>query len=86
MATAAGILIFIGWIWSIINGFGVGLPCAILCFLFPPLAQFIFCIYEPKIRMPTLIMIIGLAIGAWQGIHAAVNASSPTVPSTQTRT
>lgn len=62
MALFAFALALVGWIWSIRAGISVGLLCAVLNFLFPPLAQMIFSAYEPEVRVPTVVLLLGLAL------------------------
>jgi hypothetical protein len=59
------VLWVVGWVWSVVNGFRVGLLCGGLNFFFPPLSQLIFSIYEPKIRKPALFMALGFALMTW---------------------
>lgn len=59
METLLLCVIFIGWVWSIISGFKVSILCAICNFLFPPLSQVIFAIYEDAMHTPLLLMIVG---------------------------
>lgn len=47
----------------------VSLTCCLLCFLFTPVAQFIFCIYEPGVRPPTALMVLGAIILAFGQPH-----------------
>lgn len=49
-----------GWIWSVARGIQVSLLCVVLNFLFPPVAQGIFSIYEPQIRAPLALIFAGL--------------------------
>ena len=65
MILAGAFLCFAGWVWSVINGFRVGLLCGTLNFFFFPLSQFIFSLYEPKIRKPLLFMVIGMGLMTW---------------------
>ena len=51
-----------GWIWSVARGIQVSLLCVVLNFLFPPVAQGIFAIYEPRIRAPLAVICAGLAL------------------------
>ena len=70
MALFAFALALVGWIWSIRAGISVGLLCAVLNFLFPPLAQMIFSAYEPEVRMPTVVLLLGLAMMVLVGSSA----------------
>lgn len=56
------VVIFGSWIWSIVRGVQVSIYCAILNFLFPPISQIIFAIYEESMRMPLMLMIVGSAL------------------------
>lgn len=76
MILAGMFLWFVGWAWSVINGFRVGVLCAVLNFFFPPLSQLIFSLYEPKIRKPTLFMAIGMALVVWGAIRFGWQAFS----------
>ncbi|MCD6060312.1 MAG: hypothetical protein K0S16_623 [Moraxellaceae bacterium] len=67
MGLIAFLLALVGWIWSIRAGISVGLLCAVLNFLFPPLAQMIFSAYEPEVRVPTVVLLVGLALMALNG-------------------
>lgn len=70
MLFAAGVLLsLVGWLWTVIRGFEVGLICALLNFFFPPLPQFIYCIYEKGLRQPTLLMVLGWVLSAYGGWH-----------------
>jgi hypothetical protein len=69
-------LSLIGWVWSVWNGFGVGIICGLLNFFFPPLPQLIFSLYEKRLRAPTLLMFLGAALSvysAWQDIRSYLN-------------
>lgn len=46
------------WIWSIARGIQVSFLCTALNFLFPPLSQLIYSIYEEKMRAPLVIMVV----------------------------
>jgi len=52
------------WIWSVARGIQVSLLCAILNFLFPPISQGAFAIYEEKMRAP-FFLILALAALAY---------------------
>lgn len=62
MATIGFLLCVAGWIWSVARGIQVSLLCVVLNFLFPPLAQGIFSLYEPPMRVPLLVMALGAAL------------------------
>ena len=63
MSGFALILVLIGWIWSVRAGVTVGLLCAVLNFAFPPLSQMIFSFYEPQVRLPTVVLLLGIVLG-----------------------
>jgi len=72
MLIAGFLLSLFGWLFSIWRGIQVGLLCALLNFFFPPLSQLIFCLYEKKIRTPTLLMFLGWGLmlyGGWATVH-----------------
>ncbi|WP_444995862.1 hypothetical protein [Aliikangiella sp. IMCC44359] len=62
MAFLLFIVILGSWIWSIVRGIQVSIYCAILNFLFPPISQIIFAIYEKNMRMPLMLMIGGFIL------------------------
>lgn len=82
MALLAIAVFVFGWFWSIRAGIEVGLLCAALNFLFPPISQFIFCIYEQKMRIPTLVMIIGILLGT-SFTFKSIPASQKPTPTSQ---
>lgn len=57
MAAIGFFLLLGGWIWSVARGIQISLLCVVLNFIFPPLAQGIFSLYEPPIRAPLLTMV-----------------------------
>ena len=59
MELLGGVLLVVGWFWSLRAGIMVSLTCCILNFIFTPVAQLIFCIYEPVMRPPTVLMAVG---------------------------
>lgn len=72
MTTVGILLVLSGWLWSVWRGFRVGLLCGLLNFFFCPLSQLIFCLYEKKIRQPTLMLFIGWALltySSWASIQ-----------------
>jgi hypothetical protein len=56
------LLALAAWIWSVARGIQVSLICVVLNFLFPPVSQGIFALYEPPMRAPLLFMVIGLGM------------------------
>ena len=62
MYTLGLMLFFGGYLWSAARGVQVSLLCIIFNFIFPPLSQIIFAIYEPVIRAPLSVMLIGLLL------------------------
>lgn len=60
------VFLFLGmaaaWIWSVAKGVQVSLLCAVLNFLFPPISQLVYSIYEESMRGPlfTLLAFGGL--------------------------
>ncbi|WP_277373594.1 hypothetical protein [Pseudomonas sp. AA-38] len=58
-----GFFIALGaWVWSVARGIQVSLICVVLNFMFPPVSQGIFALYEPPMRAPLLFMTIGLGM------------------------
>ncbi|WAJ38040.1 hypothetical protein OU800_02055 [Pseudomonas sp. GOM7] len=58
-----GFFIALGaWVWSVARGIQVSLICVVLNFMFPPVSQGIFALYEPPMRAPLLFMAIGLGM------------------------
>jgi 4-amino-4-deoxy-L-arabinose transferase-like glycosyltransferase len=57
MESVLVILMVVGWIWSVARGIQVSLLCCVLNFIFPPISQMIFSIYETKMRAPTILML-----------------------------
>ena len=45
------------WIWSVARGIQVSLLCAVLNFVFPPVSQIIYAVYEEKMRAPLIFMV-----------------------------
>jgi hypothetical protein len=62
MAAVGFFLLLGGWIWSVARGIQVSMLCVVLNFIFPPLAQGIFSLYEPPIRAPLMTMLAGAAL------------------------
>ncbi|UTW46101.1 hypothetical protein KFE80_04180 [bacterium SCSIO 12696] len=56
------VLMLGGWLWSVIGGVQVSILCAILNFVFPPLSQIIYSVYEQPMRMPLIVMIAGIVV------------------------
>lgn len=56
METILFFVIFVSWIWSIIRGMDVSIFCVVLNFLFPPISQVVFAIYEERMRPPSYLM------------------------------
>lgn len=56
------VLLIVGYIWSIARGIQVSVICVAANFLFPPISQSIFSIYEPVIRAPLALMAAGVAV------------------------
>jgi len=65
------LLILCSWIWSVARGIQVSLICAIANFIFPPVSQLIFSIYEDKMRAPLFFMAVGV-IGLYLTGHSPV--------------
>lgn len=60
---AIGLMIFVvAWIWSVAKGIQVSVLCCVLNFIFPPIAQCIYSIYEETVRGPFFGMLIGMII------------------------
>ncbi len=55
-------ILFIAWVWSVARGIHVSFLCCVLNFIFPPISQAIFAIYEDTMRGPLIGLIIGIAI------------------------
>ncbi|QKE64852.1 hypothetical protein HNE05_16340 [Aquipseudomonas campi] len=62
MNTVGLLIALSGFIWSVARGIQVSLLCCVLNFIFPPIAQAIFAIYEPAIRFPLLVLVSGLGL------------------------
>lgn len=71
------VLILVGWIWSIRAGVTVSLLCAILNLTFPPVSQMIFSIYEPQVRLLTLVLLAGLVLGVVTSVHKETQIYDP---------
>lgn len=56
------LLALAAWIWSVARGIQVSFICVVLNFMFPPVSQGIFALYEPSMRAPLLFMAIGLVM------------------------
>ncbi|WP_068824841.1 hypothetical protein [Pseudomonas sp. BMS12] len=67
MATLGLLVLVCGWIWSVARGIQVSLLCVVLNFIFPPLAQGFFSLYEPTIRSPFVTMLAGAALMYFAG-------------------
>jgi hypothetical protein len=67
MATIGFFVLVGGWIWSVARGIQVSMLCVVLNFIFPPLAQGIFSLYEPPIRAPLMTMVVGTALMYFAG-------------------
>lgn len=61
MVSLFGVIFVIGWIWSLVRGLKVSVLCLICNFLFVPISQIIFAIYEEKLRPPLLLIAVGIA-------------------------
>lgn len=58
-----GFFIALGaWVWSVARGIQVSLLCVVLNFMFPPVSQLIFALYEQPMRTPLLGMAAGLGL------------------------
>ncbi|WP_236172831.1 hypothetical protein [Pseudomonas pseudonitroreducens] len=55
-------LLLVGFIWSVARGIQVSMLCVVANFIFPPISQAIFSIYEPVIRAPLAVMAAGFAV------------------------
>lgn len=62
MAFFGFLLIVVGWVWSVARGIQVSVVCVVLNFLFPPIAQLVFALYEPAMRAPLLVMAAGAGL------------------------
>ncbi|MCO7552857.1 hypothetical protein [Metapseudomonas otitidis] len=62
MVTVGFLIALAAWIWSVARGIQVSMLCLVLNFLFPPLSQVIFSVYEPPMRSPLLAMAVGLGM------------------------
>jgi hypothetical protein len=59
METVLYLVVIVSWIWSVARGIQVSILCAALNFIFPPVSQIIFAVYEEKMRTPLLLMAVG---------------------------
>ncbi len=62
MATLLLLIMVVAWIWSVARGVHVSFLCVVLNFLFPPISQGIFSIYEEKMRPPFFLMLACFAL------------------------
>ncbi|KIQ05286.1 hypothetical protein M2262_004796 [Pseudomonas sp. BIGb0408] len=62
MVTMGFLIALVAWIWSVSRGIQVSLLCVVLNFMFPPISQGIFALYEQSMRPPLLIMAVGLGM------------------------
>ena len=53
----AFIIMLAAWIWSVARGIQVSFACMACNFIFPPVSQLIFAIYEQKMRAPLFLMV-----------------------------
>lgn len=56
METIAFLALVVAWIWSVAIGIQVSVLCMICNFMFPPISQLIYSVYESKIRAPFFVM------------------------------
>ncbi|MBQ0785761.1 MAG: hypothetical protein KBT66_16165 [Amphritea sp.] len=56
------LIVFVAWVWSVAKGIQVSMLCCILNFMFPPVSQGIFAIYEDEMRGPFIAIAIGCLI------------------------
>ncbi len=61
LETVAFIIMLVAWIWSITRGLQVSFVCMVCNFIFPPVSQFIFSVYEEKMRAPLFFMVAPIA-------------------------
>lgn len=57
MAIVISVVFLIAWLVSVVKALNTSILTAVLCFLFPPLAQVIFSIYEEELRKVTLVLV-----------------------------
>ncbi len=62
MSTVGFILFLVAYVWSVARGIQVSLLCCVLNFIFPPVSQGIYAVYEEEIRAPLVLMGIALVL------------------------
>jgi hypothetical protein len=65
------------WIWTIARGIEISIWCVILNALFPPVSQIVFSLYESRMRLPLISML--LSGGAMFYLYGETTVVSGTV-------